>query len=48
MHLLSCVRTVELGFSLTTDLQGRSQTLRHFYLGMGLKLGVFVVLPLSK
>ena len=26
---------------LVTDIQGRSQNLRHFYPGMGLKLGVF-------
>ena len=25
----------------TTDIQGRSKSLRHFYSGMGLKLGVF-------
>ena len=30
---------------LLTDIQGRSQNLRHFYPDMGLKLGVFGFFP---
>ena len=32
----------------TTDIHGRSQNLRHFYPGMGFKLGVFGVFPVIK
>ena len=32
----------------STDIQGRSQNLRHFYPNMGLKLGVFRVFPVIK
>ena len=38
---ISCVCVCIHTSRSTTDIQGRSQNLRHFYPGMGLKLGVF-------
>ena len=36
-----CLSAGRTGVSLTPQIQGRSQNLRHLYPGMGLKLGVF-------